>query len=443
MDIQNYLSVISDYNISGWTDDAFSGILIDENNNIVLKCRTTREQFLKLRDNTANIIGRINKSKVTLISPRVNCSSNTDGSDWFHLTITPSEIIIGESYEDDNIRVTTISSQAKDWNCFNLDPKKNYDLNALKKVFVPDPVTLSCKDNDGVVQLVSFLSSHSTLDKIEFQKRTMVTFRFITPIKIDQAIRKITSLRSLFAFLSDHYISLGKIEFADVNGTSCLFHMNYTESIDIKNTPFLIEASDIENDFSGIWNRWSEFYNENNCIIELFYEIICNRSTRINQFLNLTQALEVYSERYRKESSNEVFNSYKKIEPKIHTQKALFHKLCDIFKFINYFSFSDTEIGLISKKISDGRNYFTHYDKQKRKNCELSLNDMSSFNRYMRYILISIIYKELKISEDKITKSLETYKYRICYDDLIEIINQHNETVSDKKLRETMLILFN
>lgn len=44
-----------------------------------------------------------------------------------------------------------------------------------------------------------------------------------------------------------------------------------------------------------MWDKWIELYENLSPIPNLFYEIICNRSTRINRFLSLAQAIEVYS----------------------------------------------------------------------------------------------------------------------------------------------------
>ena len=71
---------------------------------------------------------------------------------------------------------------------------------------------------------------------------------------------------------------------------------------------FIIFDSQIKDDFQKIRDNWTDINNKANPISSLFIEIICNRSTRINSFLNLAQALEVYSSNYHKKEAKKDFS---------------------------------------------------------------------------------------------------------------------------------------
>ena len=115
------------------------------------------------------------------------------------------------------------------------------------------------------------------------------------------------SLPYLFQLFLLYYIPLENLTFADEetakiegfpNIGDCKLYMNWKDHIDVSPNPFLISTKDFGNNFSAIWKNWLQFYNGIKYIPTLFYEIICNRSTHINCFLNLSQAIDRPGEKF-------------------------------------------------------------------------------------------------------------------------------------------------
>lgn len=90
-----------------------------------------------------------------------------------------------------------------------------------------------------------------------------------------------------------------------------MLYLNYKENIPVVDEPFLITTSMFSGQFQNVWELWLNLYESANPIPRLFYEIICNRSTGINSYLNLSQAIEVYSNTYRNIEANAIAKSDK------------------------------------------------------------------------------------------------------------------------------------
>ena len=145
--------------------------------------------------------------------------------------------------------------------------------------------------------------------------------------------------------------------------------------------------------FSEVWTNWLKFYADSIYIPTLFYEIICNRSTRINRFLNLTQAIELYSVHYRDELAKGIAQAdgYGK------KQLPLKYRIEDVLAQINgTLEISEERRRLLARAISNDRNFFTHYNEQRYS--EPSFEETSAANRVLRYVLLSIVYKVVGLS---------------------------------------------
>ena len=53
------------------------------------------------------------------------------------------------------------------------------------------------------------------------------------------------------------------------------------------------------NNFDTLWNTWIDFCCRNEYILDIYYEILCHKSSRTNEFNNLVQILEYYSRNNR------------------------------------------------------------------------------------------------------------------------------------------------
>ena len=148
----------------------------------------------------------------------------------------------------------------------------------------------------GKVKIWRTFGQKETANEVSFNFVPYVSYEFYQEIKLDEAIERIASIRNLLSFFADGYVGLGKISCTIPEGNEEYYvWMNHGESVKPVQENFCVTFNDIANDFQGIWTNWVDFYDETQPLIELFYEIICDRSTGINELLNFAQAIEVYS----------------------------------------------------------------------------------------------------------------------------------------------------
>ena len=146
------------------------------------------------------------------------------------------------------------------------------------------------------------------------------------------------------------------------------------------------------------------------------------RSTRINCFLNLSQAIEIYSNYYREKDAYSIAKAdgYKK------KSIPLKYRVEDMIQYLNpYLAIDSSNIKPLAKAISNARNFFTHYNK-KRYN-EPSFQEISAANRILRYMLLAIIYKTIGLSDDCIKKSGETALYSLRKRDIEVVLRKRND----------------
>ena len=174
--------------------------------------------------------------------------------------------------------------------------------------------------------------------------------------------------------------------------------------------------------FSEVWTNWLKFYADSIYIPTLFYEIICNRSTRINRFLNLTQAIELYSVHYRDEFAKGIAQAdgYRK------KQLPLKYRIEDVLAQINgTLEISKERRRLLARAISNDRNFFTHYNEQRY--TEPSFEEISAANRVLRYVLLSIVYKVVGIRDDYIKECKNRLNYSTFERDVSVILKERQD----------------
>ena len=169
------------------------------------------------------------------------------------------------------------------------------------------PKSITANDKYGRIQIYQTFEFQSTDNFYNYNIDSLVEYSFNKSLNIMDAVAKVAAARSLFSFFGNGYISFEDIFFKmeDDEKTYRLW-MNYKEDIPTVKEPFLIMTSDFENQFQKVWDAWLTLYESANPIPNLFYEIICNRSTRVNGFLNLSQAIEVYSNAFRHENAQKL-----------------------------------------------------------------------------------------------------------------------------------------
>ena len=308
------LNKISNFNC---TIDAekikFPGILQEVNGNIVLNAMVSVDQYQKMLSSADfNILGSIFGKEATLIGCHIHSKSGSMGSNDVSLLIIPSEIIVGKCFASIPM-VKRITLSTPDLNYMfagtsPLEPNRNITKENPSVLNFTYPKPIRTQDKYGEIELYQKYISHDSARKEYLHTIiSVVAYSFASPLSLMDAVAKAFAAINLFSFFGNGYISYGEISFQVENDRSeYMLYLNYRENVPAVNEPFLIMTSAFEGSFEKIWRAWLDLYESANPIPALFYEIVCNRSTRINSFLNLSQAIEVYSNTCRDDKAKAV-----------------------------------------------------------------------------------------------------------------------------------------
>lgn len=265
---------------------------------------------------------------------------------------------------------------------------------------------------------------------INFNLESVYTtnFKFDTEESLEFSLKQISIFRLLLIFISDSFIPLpSELIVHSKNHEIEKKHSNITIWLNDnrqrypirENKPFLINYEDIKDSFGKIWLSWFDFYEQplNSPMIELIYQIISNQSIGLNRFLNICQALEVYSNQYRGQECKKLLRDYRSkglIEDKRVTLQI---RIADLFILHNdIFPYNENEILNLSTDIADLRNYYTHYNPSKQRILEKKYSDIrniySRFDYSLYALLLATIYKEMNIPIFIIKDSLENFETR-------------------------------
>ena len=188
---------------------------------------------------------------------------------------------------------------------------------------------------------------------------------------------------------------------------------------------YRICCSDIENHLQNIITNWYDFVNNHSPIVELFYQVLIENSTYINKLLNLTQALEVFSHNFRDKNNLQIIKKKIKIENYVvkHEKSSsvtLFHKIYDLLDHAkDFFGLDDVQAENISCAISNARNYYTHYTKDKSK--IISQEEVLLIGRFLTYFLRLLIIEKIGVPMAVIKQKLYD---REC-NEIVELIKKY------------------
>ena len=382
-----------------------------------------------------NFCGEIEGMCFSLINSTVakSSSKNTDSNDIVNgwrcfIEIIPGEIAFGGFYATDE---TVISSAIVEFDKinefihlvpYNFDPQKGL-------IFTASPC-IECVIKDFRLIFDVELSHSCSFERQEFKNHVSTMFSFGSTIQICTAREQIAITQMFFSLLKLSFIGANSIDlFKEQYHNPCQqfsptnlvkYHMNSASNSVKEAWPvpaFCLTFESIENKFVTILNNWFEFWSSADPVVELFYQILIERSFDINQFLNLSQALEVYSNRFRRDKVKELLNerSRDKGKPCEYTGQqcpekdnlpaTTWHKMFDLLNFTNIcFQFDEKDIEIIASWITDTRNYYTHYGNSNKKKALTAIKDRGTVNRFMKYLLTILIYEKLGIEMDLIAK---------------------------------------
>lgn len=400
---------------------------------IVLSALVYKQPFSNIIPSTEfRVCGNIGGTEVTLLDCLISAElTPIKNADYCTFLIVPSEIIVGKCYTGD-ILISEINSIVPDLNYMGLRrPDDQFFANKHESLANQRPSRIEACDSDGKISIFRKCSQLIYQDRVEFKYNPILSFSFNQPHKLFEAKCKVLSARNLLTFFADHYIAITCFRFTDASdleaskkdGTAHLYkhlYNNYQHNIDVSDRAFLLRIYAYADNFQSIWLKWQEFYRENSSIYTLFYEIICNRSTYVNCFLNLTQALEIYSSYYRKSEVKLIAKEMNNTNGKVKI--TLRNRIEDILLYTStILSIDSSQCGILAKYVSDVRNYYTHY---KKKNYKPTINAILAANNLLRYILLIIVFKHVGIPDKFIAECKQLLQYSRLKHDVAFLLSE-------------------
>lgn len=403
--INDLLNKISDFKcVVGGKEIVFPGILQEENGNVILNAKFPLEQYRKIGiEADIVVLGEVSGRKATLMGCHITSASCTIGDNDISIYAVPNEIIVGGCFSSTpmakGITVSTSDLNYMFSGASPLEPNVGISKDNPSVLNYTFPKPIVANDKYGEIQISQSFGTQWAVDFYNHNIISEIKYSFTTSLPLMDAVAKVSAARSLFSFFGNGYISFGDITF-EIDGDENVYGLwlNYKENVPAVNEPFLIETSAFENQFQKVWDAWLNLYESANPIPNLFYEIICNRSTRVNGFLNLSQAIEVYSNAFRNKQAKEIAKNDPDNKSK-NKEIKLIHRYQDILKEYNgALELIEPNIVDYAKGFSNMRNYYTHYNSSKY--VEPAYDELFAASHILRFILLAIVYTAIGIPID-------------------------------------------
>lgn len=445
-EINQVLNRLGDYScIICGEELSLIGVLRREKHDIVFQSRMLAEQFRRIKQTNIELQfwGTVNGKSVTLISAVVHPSENQwMVSNMIDVEFVPDKIIIGRAYKNEP-SIKSISSSIIALNY--MFPQGQGPIEAAHELLNGELYLLKCStphgiettDQYGHLQIYQTFRQQSWNNNTEIRHTIIpkIEYQFSESLGLTEAVKRIVIARNLFSFFANGYLPLENIMFADERSDNIasfalcdiVLYLNYQEDISARNTPFLITSVNFENEFAQIWQNWLTIYEGAEPIPTLFYEIICSRSTGVNCFLNLSQAIEVYSIQYREADAKILARKEENTPPNKEPKISLKHRLADILSNFNEcLKIPKNMINTLAKNLADMRNYYTHYNT--RKYTAPSYREISSATRLLRFILLAIIYRQLGLNTQVVADARRRAEFRSYCEDIENVRNYPSNT---------------
>lgn len=377
------------------------GVIEQENERVLLQCELPVDIAKKvyLYEQPYKIIGYVSNTPITLHKPYVN-NYQTHGMNPVNALVVFSAIYLILGYaEKTEIGVHNINLSSSDINWFFSKHPIGFD-NRNDKEIIENLDSIETTDDVGKIKIYQSLSEGMSNKSMYINIFTVLSCDFNSEVDLDSAIHRIASLRNMMSFFFDGYIPLDNLCISDKKEIRKI--EDYAEYIIINAHPekpspqdklFFINADIIRDCFDQVWKNWTDLYEQARPMTALFYGIISGASSGLNEFLNMSQALEVYSNRYRTKNIKNTLNKSKKDD--IYLSERL-KDLID--EYNNYLCVIDT--GILAKKLADIRNYYTHYNKRFKQEPEYA--EVLSGSYILHSILLLVVYSKLGIPSYKL-----------------------------------------
>ena len=415
----------------------FTGYFNMPSNNIFFIGRVKLEDYQKLvreKNATFNLFGNVCGKNIFIKNASiVRSSCHGVRPEYISVDILPYEIAVGVSCDETPIMVERIETVMPELNWFfgNSVVSPTFDSKADNFPAKFNPLNITVNYEDKKLSILRTFRACETWKGLAFKNINQIEIGFTISVPIMEAIRQVTSVRLFFCFLADDYVELPS-EFCFSTSTSQTLDENESQLADKylwlndnhsyhivkKDYPFRIYYSMVKDCFADVWHGWTFFWDNplNLPMIELFSEIVTNKSVGLNRFLNLCQALEVYSTQFRNSEAKAVWKTNKNNSENINNKNSpkfptLCHRFTELFTYhCDIFPRREAEIAEISKNIADIRNYYTHYNPKSRTKLENQYDDISIVHsRYegvLHFMLLATVYKAIGIPIDAIKNAM-------------------------------------
>ncbi len=394
--IEDLLNKISDFKcVVDGKEVVFSGILQRENGDIILNARFPLAEYRKIgNDSDIVVLGEVAGGKATLLGCYIKSASWVMEKNDISIYAIPSEIIVGACFFSTPMaKRISVSTSDLNYMFSGSSPLKpnvciSTDNSSVLNFTFPEPIAAS--DKYGKIQIYQTFGTQWTADFYKYDIISIIDYSFEVPLPVMEAVAKVAAARNLFSFFGNGYISLGDITF-EIDGDENVYGLwlNNRENVPAVHEPFLIGTSAFGDQFQKVWDAWLGLYESANPIPRLFYEIICNRSTNVNGFLNLSQAIEVYSNVFRYDKAKKLTESKGKIKNKNEIPLKFIYQ--DILsEYSGILGLNEEKIPDYAKGLSNMRNYFTHYNSKKY--VEPTYDELLAATHILRFVVLTIVY---------------------------------------------------
>lgn len=430
-ELKGILEKIDDFHCNIFSEEiTFPGVLKNEDDEIFLQGKVGIDQCRKINHyKPFQAWATIDGTPVTLLNVYCVSSSHTWGENYETVTFSPSEIVICRATSTE-IRITRILTCIPSINnMFSTSPLRLKIPSRERPSVLDDtyPQEILTDDKYGHLRIYQSYGHRWNQNEITFQIKPIIEYQFYQPIEAMSAVKQIAAARNLLAFFANYYLPIKSFSFADeqsrkIDGITfedCTLILNHKDEIPVLQDHFLITTSEFTETFSDIWGKWLDLYEQAKYIPTLFYEIICDRSTGINRFLNLTQAIEIYSRKYREKEAEEITNMQIPYKRRKQFPAYLRYRFEDIFSLLKECSgISEDKIRPLSKALADMRNFFTHYGK---KQVEPSHQELLAASHVLEFIILAIIYHAIGIPDCHIESCRKRAQFQ-RYDEFVVIL---------------------
>ncbi len=290
-----------------------------------------------------------------------------------------------------------------------------------------------------------------TVSLLELTPGSLVSleFTFADGLQLLEARKHIAQFRMLLSLFKLNHLNIENIKLY-ING--CKSHgsskreivFEYFLNLMPQGAPelwpvstFCLKYDDLMGGFTDIVNGWIQFQETAGPVVEILYEILINRSHDINMFFNHWQAMEVFSNRFRKKEAKALSNTMSRDPQRTSKRKKRhcnrrdtatnWHRALDLLMYVNScFGFAELDLRRIAKWIVDTRNYYTHYGRESA-HVLTDYGDRGAVNTLMHYLLAILIYNNLGVDMGLIADKF----YHPIFKPTLEQIQSMLQTRSD------------